>query len=132
MTSWREDKFLRLENLQVLNKQKSVGNNNRFVFNITNHPVLAKLKSLLSEINLLLTRDREHGKVFERIPVVRFRRAKSLKDIFVRAKVAPLEKKKVLADHVEVLVAKYASMLLLLKLLDLLILKENIALSLIT
>ena len=132
MTSWREDKFLRRENLQILNKQKSVGNNYRFVFNITNHPVLAKLKSLLSEINLLLTRDREHGKVFERIPVVRFRRAKSLKDIFVRAKVAPLEKKKVLADHVEVLVAKYASMLLLLKPLDLLILKENIALSLIT
>ena len=132
MTSWREDKFLRRENLQILNKQKSVGNNYRFVFNITNHPVLAKLKSLLSEINLLLTRDREHGKVFERIPVVGFRRAKSVKDILVRAKVAPLEKKKTLADHVEVLGAKYASMLLLLKPLDLLILKENIALSLIT
>ena len=132
MTSWREDKFLRRENLQILNKQKSVGNNYRFVFNITNHPVLAKLKSLLSEINLLLTRDREHGKVFERIPVVGFRRAKSVKDILVRAKVAPLEKKKALADHVEVLGAKYASMLLLLKPLDLLMLKENIALSLIT
>ena len=31
---------------------------------------------------------------FERIPIVRFRRAKSLKDILVRAKVARLEKKK--------------------------------------
>ena len=31
---------------------------------------------------------------FERIPIVGFRRAKSLKDILVRAKVAPLEKKK--------------------------------------
>ena len=42
----------------------------------------------------LLTPDRKHGKVFERIPIVGFRRAKSLKDIPMRAKLAPLEKKK--------------------------------------
>ena len=56
--------------------------------------MLSKLKNVLSEIHLLLKLDREHGKVFERIPIVGFRRAKSLKDIIVRAKVAPLEKKK--------------------------------------
>ena len=56
--------------------------------------MLSKLKNVLSEIHLLLTPYREHGKVFERIPIVGFRRAKSLKDILVRAKVAPLEKKK--------------------------------------
>ena len=55
--------------------------------------MLSKLKNVLSEIHLLLTPYREHGKVFERIPIVGFRRAKSLKDILVRAKVAPLEKK---------------------------------------
>ena len=49
---------------------------------------------MLSEIHLLLTPDREHGKVFENVPIIGFRRAKSLKDILVRAKVAPLEKKK--------------------------------------
>ena len=65
-----------------------------FVFNITYHPELSRLKNVLSEIHLLLTPDREHGKVFERIPINGFRRAKSLKDILVRAKVAPLEKKK--------------------------------------
>ena len=69
-------------------------NKSRFVFNITNHPVLSKLKNILSEIHLLLTPDREHGKIFEKIPIVGFRRAKSLKDILVRAKVAPIEKKK--------------------------------------
>ena len=79
---------------EVLNKRKSVGNNNRFVFTITYHPVLLKLKNVLSEIHLLLTPDREHRKVFERIPIVGFRRAKSLQDILVRVKVAPLEKKK--------------------------------------
>ena len=44
-------------------------------------------------MQLLLTPDREHGRVFEKIPIVGFRNAKSLKDILVRAKVAPLEKK---------------------------------------
>ena len=101
-------KFSRSE---VLNKRKRVGNNSRFVFNITYHPVLSKLKNVLSEIHLLLTPDREHGKVFGNIPIVGFRRAKSLKDTLVRAKVAPIEKKKALADHVEVLRAKYANML---------------------
>ena len=56
--------------------------------------MLPKFKNVLSEIHLLLTRDRKHGKVFERIPLVDFSRAKRLKDIPVRVKVAPLEKKK--------------------------------------
>ena len=47
-----------------------------------------------SEIRLQLTSYREHGKVFERIPIAGFRWAKSLKYIVVRVKVAPLEKKK--------------------------------------
>ena len=58
------------------------------------HLVFSKLKNVLSEIHLLLTPDREHGKVFEKVPIIGFRRAKSLKDILVRATVAPLEKKK--------------------------------------
>ena len=78
----------------VLKKRKSVRNNNRFLLNISYHPLLLKLKNVLSEIYLLLTPDREHGKIFERIPIVGFRRAKRLKGILVRAKVAPLEKKK--------------------------------------
>ena len=79
---------------EVLNQRKRVGSNSRFVFNTTYHPVLSKLKNVLSEIQLLLTPDREHGKVFENIPIVGFRRAKSLKDVLVRAEVAPIEKKK--------------------------------------
>ena len=71
---------------EVLNKQKHLGNNSRFAFNITYHPVLSKLKNVLSEIHLLLI---VHGKVLERIPIAGFRRAKSLKDIIVRAKVGP-------------------------------------------
>ena len=59
----------------VLNKQNCVGNKNRSVFNITYHPVFAKPENILPEIHLLLTTDREHGKVFRKIPIIGFRRA---------------------------------------------------------
>ena len=52
--------------------------------------MFSKLKNVLSEILLLITPDREHGKIFEKALANGFRRAKSLKDILVRAKVAPL------------------------------------------
>ena len=123
-------KARKLSRSEVLNKWKRVGNNSRFVFNITYHPVLSKLKTVLSEIHLLLAPDREHGHGFEKIAIVGFRRAQSLKDILVRMKVAPIEK--ALADHVELLGAKYVNMLWLQKHLDLSVPKKNIALSPIT
>ena len=43
---------------------------------------------------LLLTPGREQGKVLKKIPMIEFRRGKSLKYIFMRAKIAPPEKKK--------------------------------------
>ena len=54
--------------------------------NITYHPAYSKLKSILSNIHILLTPDDEHRKVFQNIPVVGFKRGKSLKDLLVRAK----------------------------------------------
>ena len=54
----------------------------------------SKLKHVLSETHLLLIPGREHGKTFEKIPIIGFGRAKSLKDILVRPKVAPLKKKR--------------------------------------
>ena len=96
---------------ELLNKRKRVGNNSRFAFNITYHPVLSKLKNLLSEIHLLLRHGREHGKVFKKIPIVGFRRAKSLKDILVRAIVTPLEKKTGSCRSMKVLGGKYTKML---------------------
>ena len=68
-----------------------------FLFNIAIiqcSEILKLFKTILSEIHLLLTWGRKHGEVLERVPVIRFRRAKSLKDILVRARIAPLEKKK--------------------------------------
>ena len=45
-------------------------------------------------MHLLLTPDREHGKVFKKVSIIVFRIAKILKDILVRAKVVPIERKK--------------------------------------
>ena len=50
-------KFSRAE---ISNEQKRVRNENRFVFNITYHPVFSKLKTVISEMHLLLTLDQEH------------------------------------------------------------------------
>ena len=58
----------------------------KLTINITYHPAFSKLKNILKTIHLLLTPDREHVDVFSQIPVVGFRRAKSLKDILVPAK----------------------------------------------
>ena len=50
---------------------------------------------------------------FEKIPIIGFRRTKSLKkkDILARVKAAPLERRKAVADHAEALGAKYVNTL---------------------
>jgi len=53
---------------------------------VTYHPAYANVKKLLSSIHLLLTPNEEHVNVFPDIPIVGFRRGKSLKDMLVRAK----------------------------------------------
>ena len=42
----------------------------------------------------LLTPDQEHQKVFHKVSIIGFRRAISLKDILVKAKVSPVQKNK--------------------------------------
>ena len=64
----------------------------KLVFNITYHPNFSNLKDTRSFLNLLLTPDQEHQKVFHKVPIIGFRKAKNLKDILVRAKVPPVQK----------------------------------------
>ena len=62
------------------------------MFNITYHPNFSNLKDIMSFLHLLLTPDQEHQKVFHKVPIIGFQRAKSLKDILVREKVPPVQK----------------------------------------
>ena len=77
---------------ELLHSQREEVHKNKLVFNITYYPIFSKLKNILSKIHLL-TPDREHNKVFEDIPIIGFKKGKSLKDMLVRAKVPPLKTK---------------------------------------
>ena len=93
------DKLVRKQILQArkVTRTEALNNNNnrksidKPVLNITYYPVFAKLKDVLKSIHILLTPDKEHQKVFKEIPLIGFRRGKSLKDMLVRAKVPPLK-----------------------------------------
>ena len=70
---------------------KNKRNYYKLVFNIY-HPNLSNLKDTMSFLHLLLTPDQEYQKVFHKVPIIGFWRAKSLKDILVGAKVPPVQK----------------------------------------
>ena len=70
---------------ELLNKAKG-SKPYRVSLNITYHPVLRETRNILENVHLLLTPDGKHRDVFQEIPLVGFRNAKSLKDFLVRAK----------------------------------------------
>ena len=76
----------------LLNNMKDKRNDYKLVVNITYHPNFSNLKDTMSFLHLLLTPDQEHQQVFHKVPIIGFQRAKSLKDILVRAKVPPVLK----------------------------------------
>ena len=86
-------KSRRFTRKDLLNQDSKTKDRNKLVFNFTYHPAYSKLKNILSNIKLLLAPDAQHCKVFSKVPIVGFKRNKSLKDLLVRAKV-PVEKKR--------------------------------------
>ena len=69
----------------VLEREKTENSEPKLTFNITYYPVFQNIRNALQEIHLLLAPDKEHKKVFPDMPVVGFRKGKSLKDYLVRA-----------------------------------------------
>ena len=60
---------------------------NRICFVTTFHPALSrKIYDILNRAQVILQSDEEHKKVFSEVPLVSFRRAKTLQDILVRSK----------------------------------------------
>ena len=62
----------------LLNQDSKTKGRNKIAFNFTYHPAYSKLKHILSNINLLLTPDAQHRKVFPEVPIVGFKRGESL------------------------------------------------------
>ena len=75
----------------LLSRERADRKPPKLVLNITYHPKFAKLKSILSKIQILLTPNGEHQKVFDSVPVVGFKRGKSLKDLLVRSKLPKID-----------------------------------------
>lgn len=73
------------------NNKKARGR--KLVFNLTYHPAFANIKNVLRDIHVLLTAaNEEHRKVFSDVPIVGFKRGKSLKDLLVRSKLSKPKK----------------------------------------
>ena len=75
----------------LLDKGKTIRELPDLVLNITYHPAFSNIREVLQYTHILLTPNQEHRNVFENIPIVGFKRAKSLKDILVRAKLPKLQ-----------------------------------------
>ena len=86
-------KARKVKRMDLLDKTRIINKDKKLVLNITYNPAFSKLKNIMSGIHILLTPDKEHSKVFNTLPIVGFRRAKSLKDILVRAKIPSKEKR---------------------------------------
>ena len=75
----------------LLDKEKTERSPPDLVLNITYHPAFSRLKHVLSNIHVLLTPNEEHRNTFCNIPVVGFKKGRSLKDLLVRAKLPELK-----------------------------------------
>ena len=69
----------------MLEKERNHPEENKLTFDITYYPAFQNTKTILEELQILLTLDKEHQKVFPNVPIVGFCNRKSLKDHLVRA-----------------------------------------------
>ena len=75
----------------LLEKEKQQMSERKLTFNTTYYPAFRNVRSIMEELHILLTPNKEHKKVFPDVPVVGFRNGKSLKDYLVRTKSPKLD-----------------------------------------
>ena len=74
----------------LLEKEKQQMSEKKLTFNITYYPDFQNVSSIMEELHILLTPNKEHKKVFPDVLVVEFRNGNSLKDYLVRTKLPKL------------------------------------------
>ena len=57
----------------LLDKEKSQGNDNKLTFKVTYYPVFRHLKSQLKELRVTLACDEDHKRVYPEVPVIGFK-----------------------------------------------------------
>ena len=70
---------------ELLEKEKSQGNDSKLTFNVTYYLVFRHLKNELKELHVILACDKGHKKVFPEVPIIGFKNNKNLKSHLVRA-----------------------------------------------
>ena len=86
--NWCERKYFEQQEIlrnELLDKEKSQGNDSKLTFNVTYYPVFKHLKSQLKELHVNLACDEDHKNVFPEVPVIGFKNNKNLKSHLVRA-----------------------------------------------
>ena len=81
-------KILRARKLprnELLDKEKSQGNDSKLTFNVIYYPVFRHLKSQLKELQVILACDETHEKVFPEVPSIGFKNNKNLKLAFIQS-----------------------------------------------
>ena len=79
-----------LKRSDLLSREKIEKSDYKLTLNITYHPSYQNLRSVLKKLHVILNVDKDHRDVFPDIPILGFRKGKSLKDFLVRAKVPSL------------------------------------------
>ena len=57
----------------------------KLTFSITYYPAFQNVRTIMEELHILLTPNKEHMQVFPNVPVIGFQNGKSLEDFLVRA-----------------------------------------------
>ena len=70
---------------ELLDKEKSQGNDSKLTFNVMYYRLFRHLKSQLKELHVILTCEEAHKKVFSEVPIIGFKNNKNLKPHLVRA-----------------------------------------------
>ena len=63
----------------------------KLTFSITYYPAFQNVRSVIEELHILLTPDKDYKGVFPNVFVIGFRNGRCLKDYLVRAKLPKLE-----------------------------------------
>ena len=69
---------------ELLDKEKSQGNDTKLTFNVTYYPVFRHLKNQLKDLHVILACDEAHKKVFPEVSIIGFKNNKKLKLHLVR------------------------------------------------
>ena len=66
---------------ELLDKEKSQGNDSKLTFNVTYYPVFRHLKNQLKELHVILDCDEAHKNVFPEVPIIGFKNNKKYSTI---------------------------------------------------